>query len=62
MLTGSQLQRKVVTMLLAPLSSQVEWVKWVDVSSTHARLVWRLEFPSSLIKCIWYALSYVSVQ
>ena len=62
MLTGSQLGRKGVTVVLAALSSQVEWVKWVDVSSPHARLVWRSEFPSLLIKCIWYALSYFSVQ
>ena len=35
----------------------VEWDTWVDVTSSHARLVWRSHFPSILIKCVWYALS-----
>ena len=30
---------------------------WVDVTSPHARMVWRSQFPSLLQKSIWYALT-----
>ena len=37
-----------------PLEDQ-EWEKWVDTSSPHAPMVWKIHFPSLLIKCVWYA-------
>lgn len=34
-----------------------EWERWVDVTSPHARLVWRSQFPDILQKCIRYTFT-----
>ena len=34
-----------------------EWTRWVHRFSPNARTVWRSQFPSIVLKSIWYALS-----
>ena len=56
------LQRKGVATNLYDLPPNVEWTRWVDAWSPHARLVWRSQLPSLLLKCLWYALSSFSIK
>ena len=35
----------------------VEWERWVDIASRHARLLWSSQFPSILQKNVWYAFT-----
>ena len=54
-ISGLALRRKGVPLLLGCPSP--EWENWVDISSPHARMVWRSQFPSLLQKSIWFALT-----
>ena len=52
-----QLPRKACTLSLDDPPSDVEWGSWVDKANPHAKQVWKSQFPSLLLKCMWYALT-----
>ena len=56
------LQRKGVATELYDLPPIVEWSRWVDAWSPHARPVWRSQLPSLLMKYLWYALASFSIK
>ena len=55
--TCVRLLRKACTLSLDDPPSDVEWGSWVDRVSPHAKQVWKSQFPSLLLKCMWYALT-----
>ena len=46
---------KACTLLLADPPSDVELGSRVDRVGPHAKQVWKSQFPSLLLKCMWYA-------
>ena len=49
--------RKACPLSLDDLPSDVESGFWVDRVRHHAKQVWKSQFPSLLLKCMWCALS-----
>ena len=51
------LLKKSCTLSLSDLPGTMEWSTWVDVHSPHAKHVWKSQFPSLLLKCMWHSLT-----
>ena len=62
--SGFSLTRKGIVTELSPAAVQqpTKWTRWVSCKSPNARSVWRSQFPSLVLKSIWYAVSPRDLQ